>query len=109
MKDGIVRGGGVDTNDPKLAPFIDRIQYHAMNFDDAAGYEGLKKLLAELDGKFGTQGNRLFYLATAPEYFADIINSLGEHGMAKPAEGEGAGCGRLSRSRSGTISTRRVR
>jgi glucose-6-phosphate 1-dehydrogenase len=84
MKDGILAGGGVDDNDPKLDPFIERIQYHAMNFDDASGYDALKKKLAELDDKFHTCGNRLFYLATAPEYFSDIIKYLGQHGMAKP-------------------------
>jgi glucose-6-phosphate 1-dehydrogenase len=87
MKEGIISGGGVETNDPKLDPFVGRIQYHAMNFDDAAGYDVLKKTLAELDKKFGTKGNRLFYLATAPEYFSDIIKYLGEHGMAKPEAG----------------------
>src|SRR5216683_5689319 len=60
-------------------------QYHAMNFDDAAGYDALNKKLAYIDKQYGTCGNRLFYLATAPEYFSDIINYLGEHGMAKPA------------------------
>jgi glucose-6-phosphate 1-dehydrogenase len=87
MKEGVISGGGVETNDPKLDPFVSRIQYHAMNFDDAAGYDVLKNALAELDKKFGTRGNRLFYLATAPEYFSDIIKYLGEHGMAKPEEG----------------------
>ena len=48
-----------------------------MNFDDAAGYDALKTMLAEIDTKFGTQGNRLFYLATAPEYFSDIIKYPG--------------------------------
>ncbi len=86
MKEGIISGGGVETSDPKLDPFVSRIQYHAMNFDDAAGYDSLKKTLANIDKKFGTKGNRLFYLATAPEYFSDIIKYLGEHGMAKPAE-----------------------
>jgi glucose-6-phosphate 1-dehydrogenase len=86
MKDGIVSGGGVDTSDPKLDPFVARIQYHAMNFDDASGYDALKKLLADLDNKFGTKGNRLFYLATAPEYFSDIVKYLGDHCMAKPAD-----------------------
>ena len=57
-----------------------------MNFDDDSGYEGLKELLAQVDEKYGTQGNRLFYLATAPEYFSDIIKYLGEHGMNQPAE-----------------------
>ena len=83
MKEGIVAGGGVDDNEEKLAPFVGKICYHAMNFDDDAGYADLKKLLAEIDEKSGTNGNRLFYLATAPEYFADIINSLGKHEMNK--------------------------
>ena len=68
----------------KLEPFVSKVSYHAMNFDDDAGYVGLKSALEALDAKFGTKGNRLFYLATAPEYFADIINSLGKHGMNKP-------------------------
>jgi glucose-6-phosphate 1-dehydrogenase len=84
MKDGILAGGGVEQNDPALDPFIGKISYHAMNFDDDSGYAGLKELLAGLDEKLGTKGNRLFYLATAPEYFADIINSLGKHEMNKP-------------------------
>ena len=86
MKEGIIAGGGVEESDPLLAPFVANISYHAMNFDDDAGYEGLKTLLDSIDKKSGTQGNRLFYLATAPEYFADIINSLGKHGMNKPAK-----------------------
>jgi glucose-6-phosphate 1-dehydrogenase len=85
MKEGIIAGGGVEESDPKLAPFVAKIQYHAMNFDDAAGYDALNKKLSEIDKQFGTCGNRLFYLATAPEYFSDIINYLGQHGMAKPA------------------------
>jgi len=88
MKEGILAGGGVDENDPKLAPFMERVQYYAMNFDDDAGYQGLKAKLAEMDAKFNTQGNRLFYLAVAPEYFSDIIGFLGKHEMSKPGEGD---------------------
>ena len=87
MKDGILSGGGVEKTDPALDPFIGKVSYHAMNFDDDAGYVGLKDLLKSIDEKSGTQGNRLFYLATAPEYFADIINALGRHEMNKPAQG----------------------
>src|ERR1700761_2102409 len=87
MKDGIIKGGGVEENEAKLAPFVDRVQYYAMNFDDDAAYDGLKNKLAEMDKKFGTKGNRLFYLAVAPEYFSDIVAFLGKHGMNKPAEG----------------------
>src|SRR5580692_4313785 len=49
MKEGIVSGGGVEKEDPKLDPFVSRIQYHAMNFDDAAGYDALKTVLADMD------------------------------------------------------------
>ena len=87
MQDGILKGGGVDADDPKLKPFVDRIKYFATNFDDDAGFEKLKSYLAELDGELGTRGNRLFYLAVAPEFFADIIQRLGKHGMTKPAQG----------------------
>jgi glucose-6-phosphate 1-dehydrogenase len=86
MKEGIVSGGDVEIDDAKLDPFVDRIQYHAMNFDDAAGYDALKTMLADVDTKFGTKGNRLFYLATAPEYFSDIIKYLGNHCMARPSD-----------------------
>jgi glucose-6-phosphate 1-dehydrogenase len=91
MKEGILAGGGVEESDPKLAPFVDRVQYYAMNFDDAKGYEGLKKKLSEMDSKYKTRGNRLFYLATAPEYFSDIVKFLGEHGMAQPEVEDGNG------------------
>jgi glucose-6-phosphate 1-dehydrogenase len=86
MKEGIESGGGVDPADPKVDEFVSRISYHAMNFDESSGYDGLKQHLAEIDERFGTQRNRLFYLATAPEYFSDIIRFLGEHGMAQPEE-----------------------
>ena len=82
-----MKGGGVEVNEAKLKPFLDRIQYFATNFDDDAGFQSLKTYLAGLDEKFGTKGNRLFYLAVAPEFFADIIQRLGKAGMAKPAEG----------------------
>jgi glucose-6-phosphate 1-dehydrogenase len=86
MKEGIISGGDVDRDDPKLEGFVGRIQYHAMTFDDPAGYDSLKEMLGEIDKKYGTMGNRLFYLATAPEYFSDIIRYLGGHCMARPTD-----------------------
>jgi glucose-6-phosphate 1-dehydrogenase len=91
MKEGIESGGGVDEAEDKLDPFVARISYHAMNFDDGEGYEALKRHLAEVDDKFGTMGNRLFYLATAPEYFSDIVRLLGEYCMAQPDKSSAAG------------------
>ena len=87
MREGILQFGGVKEGETKLDDFMKRISYHAMNFDDPEGYGKLKTLLEGVDQQLGTKGNRLFYLATAPEYFADIIHQLGAHGMAKPQVG----------------------
>src|SRR6201996_6397267 len=87
MKDGILKFGGGKEGDKKIDSFIEKVEYHAMDFDDDAGYAGLKALLEKIDKERGTQGNRLFYLAVAPEYFSDIINRLGTQGMAHPEKG----------------------
>ena len=87
MRQGIVEFGGVQDGEEKLDEFIGKVSYHAMNFDDSEGYARLKEMLEGYDREAGTRGNRLFYLATAPEYFADIVHRLGEHGMAKPETG----------------------
>lgn len=87
MKDGILKFGGVKPDDSRIDSFIDKVEYHAMDFDDDAGYAALKALLEKIDKERGTESNRLFYLAVAPEYFSDIINRLGAQGMAHPEKG----------------------
>ncbi len=88
MRDGILQFGGVQEGEKKLDEFMRKVSYFAMNFDDPGGYDKLKTVLEDIDQKQGTKGNRLFYLATAPEYFAEIIEQLGRHGMAKPQQGK---------------------
>ena len=41
MKAGILEFGGVKEGAAKLDDFMKKVSYHAMNFDDAAGYESL--------------------------------------------------------------------
>ncbi len=88
MREGIVDFGGADTNDPKLNDFVNNISYYALNFDDPAHYAGLKNELDRIAKEKGIGGDRLFYLATAPEYFADIVENLGAQGMAQPEQGQ---------------------
>src|SRR5271155_666955 len=87
MKDGIIKFGGGKDGDHTIDEFIEKVDYHAMNFDDDRGYTDLKALLEQIDKEHGTRGNRVFYLAVAPEYFSDIIDHLGKHGMAHPEKG----------------------
>jgi glucose-6-phosphate 1-dehydrogenase len=86
MRNGILKGGGVSDDDPNLEAFINRVRYFATNFDDDLGFDALRSFLANLDQEFGTRGNRLFYLAVAPEYFAGIVRRLDAHDMASPNE-----------------------
>jgi glucose-6-phosphate 1-dehydrogenase len=57
--------------------FAQGLFYCSGNMDDAQSYEKLKAFLAELDGKRGTRGNRVFYLAVAPKFFPEAIKQLG--------------------------------
>lgn len=60
--------------------------YHASNFDDSAGYVRLAELLNKLDSDFGVPFNRIFYLATNPEYFQVIAQQLHQVGLLDQVE-----------------------
>ena len=87
MRAGIVEFGNAEASDPKLDEFVKHISYFALNFDDPADYAGLKTELERIATEKGIGGKRMFYLATAPEFFAGIIENLGAHGMAQPEQG----------------------
>lgn len=58
------------------------IHYYQFDFTDLEGYQGLKENLDRLDGEDGMAGNRVFYLAVAPEYFETIVQGLQSSSMA---------------------------
>jgi glucose-6-phosphate 1-dehydrogenase len=61
--------------------FADSLFYSRGSFDDPAAYKQLGELLDRIDKERGTAGNRLYYLATSPESFPDIIRNLMEAGL----------------------------
>lgn len=65
--------------EPFWENFEKQVFYHQSQFDDDEGYERLNKFLAELDTKFGTKGNRIFYLSVQPKFFPLIIEKLHQH------------------------------
>jgi len=87
MREGIVEFGEVDKSDPKLDSFASHISYFPLNFDDSSHYAALKIELDRIAKEKGIGDDRLFYLATAPEFFAGIVENLGASGMAKPEKG----------------------
>ena len=68
-------------DDDAWRTFAERITYQQLDFGDAAGFEGLAARLDEIDAEHGTRGNRLFYLATQPSQFAEIVAQLGRVGL----------------------------
>jgi glucose-6-phosphate 1-dehydrogenase len=74
-------------NEELWEAFADSIFYHRSEFDNAAGYVALAERLAELDATRGTRGNRLFYLAAAPDQFETILHNLRESGLNRAPQG----------------------
>ena len=63
--------------------FAARLRYMSAGFDDVAAFTRLATLLDEVDATMGTAGNRLYYLATAPEFFPLIAMNLGAADLAE--------------------------
>ncbi|MDQ7849990.1 MAG: glucose-6-phosphate dehydrogenase [Armatimonadota bacterium] len=61
--------------------FAGSIHYIQSDYDDPQGYGHLGVLLADLDGRLGLGGNRLYYLATPPSAYATIVERLDEAGL----------------------------
>lgn len=61
--------------------FENHLFYHCSEFDNDAGYAALDAFLKDLDNRFATRGNRVFYLSVQPKFFPIIIRKLKEHGL----------------------------
>jgi glucose-6-phosphate 1-dehydrogenase len=61
--------------------FSNSLHYVSGQFNEPASYQQLRDRLEKIDGMHGTQGNRVFYLATPPELFRLITAQLGDAGL----------------------------
>ena len=64
-----------------------RLHYLRGDLEDQGTYPRLHAMLTGLDRDNGTQGNYLFYLATAPDLFAKIVGQLGLEGLTHEDDG----------------------
>jgi glucose-6-phosphate 1-dehydrogenase len=70
----------VEVVDAIWQSFAENLHYQQGEFK--GDYSGLAARLKELDEQHQTGGNRLFYLATPPSFFAPIVECLGQAGLA---------------------------
>jgi len=73
-------------NDDLWAQFSQGLSYHQSEFSDLEGYHSLKQRLDAME-KDGASPNRLFYLASAPEFFDDILLHLRQSGLNRSRNG----------------------
>lgn len=66
---------------------VEKFYYLPGNVKDTQSYEQLKDLLSKLDQECGTQGNYLFYLATAPQLFGEIASQLAKVELTSQQDG----------------------
>ena len=68
-------------DEPAWRAFAERVTYQRLDFADPAGFDALAQRLEVIDRERGTRGNRIFYLATQPSQFGEIVTQLGRVGL----------------------------
>jgi glucose-6-phosphate 1-dehydrogenase len=64
-----------------------RLHYVVGEFEERDAYQRLGEKLSEIAETHGTNGNALFYLASAPRFFAPIVEHLAEAGLTDERDG----------------------
>ena len=82
---------------PKFAPdpidlkmwewLSQRVYFVKGDFQDPEAYRRLQKQIEQVDQTHNTGGNRFFYLAVAPRFFAPIVDQLGAAGLTREQNG----------------------
>jgi glucose-6-phosphate 1-dehydrogenase len=76
-----------DSSKDALEWFRQRLFYERGDFGDPNTFSSLRERLNAVDAEQHTEGNYLFYLATAPKFFAQIVQQLGISGLSTQENG----------------------
>lgn len=68
-------------NDDEWKEFATLLSYQPVDFSNSASFDDLGKRIIGLEAQNHLPGNRLFYLAIAPSFFATVINQLSAEGL----------------------------
>ncbi|CAN5574842.1 glucose-6-phosphate dehydrogenase [soil metagenome] len=67
--------------------FAEGISYVRGDFNNPEDYERLSAELTAVDTQRGSMGNRMYYLATPPEFYANIVSCLGAKHLTHREDG----------------------
>ncbi len=89
MKDAVGRFSRVSLEPAIWDDFAEGLHYLQGEFGSVASYRALEERLQSIDVARGTRGNRLFYLATPPSAYPEIVENIGKVGLQKEGKGQG--------------------
>ncbi|MEO7118341.1 MAG: glucose-6-phosphate dehydrogenase [Candidatus Limnocylindrales bacterium] len=67
--------------------FREGIAYQQGEFGEVSDFKSLEQRMDQIEAERGTRGNRLFYLATPPSAYPEIVANLGKMGLDRQREG----------------------
>ncbi len=70
-------------DDPQWDRFIEHFQYQSLDIHRVDDFNELAERTQALESKFSIAGNRLFYLALAPELFGEVAVHLRDGGLLR--------------------------
>jgi len=76
---------GKDFDEALWTEFAGKIFYHAGNLNSDADMAQLKTAIEEIEG--GQDVARIYYLATAPQFYSETIERLGKTGLSDESKG----------------------
>jgi len=81
-REGVAGGNAIDA--ASWGRFAERLFYVSADSTTEADYALVGRTLAELEQRFSTGGNRLFYLASPPSTYEAILTHLGRSELIRP-------------------------
>lgn len=82
LRENVKKSIGNDvTSQKEVQEFISHFYYQPFDVTDTSSYHALGTLIDDLEGQYHTGGNRIFYLAMAPQFFGVIAHNLKKQGL----------------------------
>ena len=87
IKEAVKKFSRNKLDEDKWAQVANRIYYYRMDFTKGEEYDELKRHIADLEQKYKTESNRMFYLAVSPDAFGTIVENLNKFSLANQETG----------------------
>jgi len=84
-----------DAPSRQTTTFAGRLDYLSGDYVDPDFIEALAARLGVLDGRYGTDGNVVFYLSVPPFLYADVVANIARRGLVSSGAGAAAGWRRV--------------